>query len=67
MTENISIATQGACNQKTLFKILIKTASSGDSIENITKILNQSLCGRALRYHLEKTLRFTNSECVTTR
>ncbi|OUL22853.1 hypothetical protein BV378_23340 [Nostoc sp. RF31YmG] len=52
---------------RTLFKILITAASSGDSIENITKILNQSPSGSDLRYHLEKTLRFTHSECVTTR
>ena|GEM_PF-5010161 len=32
LVENFSIETQGACDQQTLFEILIKAASSGDSI-----------------------------------
>lgn len=62
MTENISIATQGACDQKTLFEILIRAASSGDSIENTTKILNQSPCGSDIRYHLDKINDFEKLE-----
>ncbi|XHR84627.1 MAG: hypothetical protein ACFKPT_10190 [Gloeotrichia echinulata GP01] len=41
MTENISIETQGACDQKTLFEILVGAASNADSIENTSKILNK--------------------------
>gem|GEM_PF-2874611 len=37
--ENFSIETQGACDQQTLFEILIKAASSRDSIDNTAKIL----------------------------
>jgi putative transposase len=33
LSENISIETQGVWNQKTLFEILVRAASSGDSIE----------------------------------
>ena len=62
LTENISIATQGACDQKTLFEILIRAASSGDSIENTTKILNQSPCGSDIRYHLDKINDFEKLE-----
>ncbi len=32
LIENFPIETQGACDQKSLFEILIKAASSGDSI-----------------------------------
>ncbi|MGI2909774.1 ISH3 family transposase, partial [Hassallia sp. VBCCA 56010] len=39
LAENFSIETQGACDQQTLFEILVKAASSGDSIENTAKIL----------------------------
>ena len=39
LVENFSIETQGACNQQTLFEILVKAASSGDSIENTAKLL----------------------------
>lgn len=62
LTENISITTQGACDQKTLFEILIRAASSGDSIENTTKILNQSPCGSDIRYHLDKINDFEKLE-----
>jgi hypothetical protein len=31
LIENFSIETQGVCDQQTLFEILIKAASSGDS------------------------------------
>ncbi|MCM0592475.1 MAG: hypothetical protein HEQ19_26580 [Gloeotrichia echinulata CP02] len=42
LSENISIKTQGACDQKTLFEILVGAASNADSIENTSKILNNS-------------------------
>ncbi|QHG14822.1 hypothetical protein [Nostoc sp. ATCC 53789] len=32
LVENFSIETQGRCDQKTLFEILIKAASSGDRL-----------------------------------
>jgi hypothetical protein len=38
-SENFSIETQGVCDQQTLFEILIKATSSGDSIENTAKLL----------------------------
>ena len=39
LVENFSIETQGACDQQTLFEILVKAASTGDSIENTAKLL----------------------------
>lgn len=39
LIENFSIKTQGVCDQQTLFEILLKAASSGDSIENTAKLL----------------------------
>jgi hypothetical protein len=39
LAENFSIETQGAYDQQSLFEILVKAASSGDSIENTAKIL----------------------------
>jgi putative transposase len=62
LSENISIETQGACDQKTLFEILIRAASSGDSIENTTKILNSSPSGSDIRYHLDKIKKFEELE-----
>lgn len=61
-SENISIETQGAVDQKTLFEILIRAASSGDSIENTTKILNSSPSGSDIRYHLDKINKFEELE-----
>lgn len=62
LSENISVETQGACNQKTLFEILVRAASSGDSIENTAKILNESPCGSDIRYHLDKINNFEQLE-----
>ncbi|MEH1947327.1 MAG: hypothetical protein V7K77_10270 [Nostoc sp.] len=62
LSENIYIETQGACDQKTLFEILVKAASNGDSIENTTKVLNSSLCGSDIRYHLDKINNFEQLE-----
>ncbi|MEO1433504.1 MAG: hypothetical protein AAFV71_31485 [Cyanobacteria bacterium J06633_8] len=41
LSENFSIESQGGCDQQTLFEILVKAASSGNSIENTTKILKK--------------------------
>jgi hypothetical protein len=62
LTENISIETQGACDQKTLFEILVGAASNADSIENTSKILNNSPCGSDIRYHLDKINNFEQLE-----
>lgn len=33
LNEHISIKTQGACDQRTLFEIIVRAASCGDSLE----------------------------------
>ena len=58
LVENFSIETQGACDQQTLFEILIKAASSGDSIENTAKLLKNVPTANDVRYHLNKINNF---------
>ncbi|WP_375478132.1 hypothetical protein [uncultured Nostoc sp.] len=54
LVENFLIETQGVCDQQTLFEILIKAASSGDSIENTAKLLKNVPTANDIRYHLNK-------------
>ena len=62
LVENFSIETQGICDQKTLFEILIKAASSGDSIENTAKLLKNVPTANDIRYHLNKINKFEELE-----
>jgi hypothetical protein len=39
LTENIPLQTQGKCEQRNIFEILIRAATQRDSIENTTKVL----------------------------
>jgi len=41
-----------------LFEILVKAASSGDSIENTAKILKNIPTANDIRYHLDKINNF---------
>jgi len=50
--------TQGAYDQQSLFEILVKAASSGDSIENTAKILKNVPTANDIRYHLDKINNF---------
>lgn len=58
LAENFSIETQGAYDQQSLFEILVKAASSGDSIENTAKILKNISTANNIRYHLDKINNF---------
>ncbi|WP_414623731.1 hypothetical protein [Calothrix sp. CCY 0018] len=58
LTENFSIQSQGACDQQTLFEILVKAASSGNSIENTAKVLKKIPTANDIRYHLDKINNF---------
>ncbi|MDB9443680.1 hypothetical protein PN497_20325 [Sphaerospermopsis kisseleviana CS-549] len=51
LAENFSIKTQGGFDQQTLFEILVKAASSGDSIENTAKKLKNVPTANDVRYH----------------
>lgn len=62
LTDNISLHTQGACDKRKLFEILLRAASCEDSIENTAKILNQTPCGNDIRYHLKKIDNFEELE-----
>lgn len=54
LTENITIQTQGKCEQKNIFEILIRAATQKDSIENTTKVLKNVPTSNDIRYHLDK-------------
>ncbi|MCC5619241.1 hypothetical protein LC605_30045 [Nostoc sp. CHAB 5836] len=54
LTENIPIPTQGKCEQKNIFEILIRAATQRDSIENTSKVLKNVPTSNDIRYHLEK-------------
>lgn len=60
--ENFSIKTQGACAQKTLFEILVRAASNGDTIENTAKTLKKIPSVNDIRYHLSKIDNFEDLE-----
>lgn len=62
LAENFSIQTQGACAQKTLFEILVRAASSADTIENTAKTLKKAPSGNDIRYHLNKIDNFEELE-----
>lgn len=62
LVENFSIETQGVCDQQTLFEILIKAASNGDSIENTAKLLKNVPTANDIRYHLNKINNFEELE-----
>lgn len=54
MEKNIPLETQGACDQRTIFEILTRAASTGDSIENTCRTMQDAPCGKNIHYHLEK-------------
>lgn len=62
LAESFSIKTQGACDQKTLFEILVRAASNGDTIENTTKTLKKIPSANDIRYHLNKIDNFEELE-----
>lgn len=54
LTEHLEIPMQGSCDQQTLFEILVRAASQGESIEQTCKTLADVPTGNDIRYHLEK-------------
>ncbi|MDF5714513.1 MAG: hypothetical protein PUP93_11650 [Rhizonema sp. NSF051] len=65
LAENCSIKTQGTCEQKTLFEILVRAASNEDTIENTAKTLKNIPSGNDIRYHLNKIDDFVDLERKT--
>lgn len=62
LAENIPIKTQGNCEQKNIFEILIRAATQRDSIENTTKVLKNVPTSNDIRYHLDKYSDITSLE-----
>lgn len=54
LVEHIPMDMQGACDAETLFTILIRAASTNDSIEHTCETLEDVPCGNTIRYHLEQ-------------
>ncbi len=67
LAEHIPLETQGACEPKTLFNILVRAASVGVRIENTAKTLNLVPCGNDVRYHLAKIDNFEELEAQLNR
>lgn len=62
LSEHISLDTKGAFDVESLFKILVRAASSGDTIEQTAKELKNIPCSNNIRYHLTKIDNFENLE-----
>lgn len=54
LTENIPLNTQGDCDRRTIFEILVRAAGARDSIENTCGTLQNAPSADNIRYHLEK-------------
>lgn len=52
LVEHLPIEMQGACDPETLFAILLRAASTNDSIEHTCDLLADGPCGNTIRYHL---------------
>jgi Transposase DDE domain len=62
LSQHLKIKTQGECNQDCLFKILVKAASRGDTIENTINSLKAVPASNTVRYHLNKLDNFEEVE-----
>lgn len=54
VTEHLEIPMQGACDQKTLFEILVRAARQKESVEQTCNTLEDVPGGNDIRYPLEK-------------
>ncbi|MFH7029615.1 MAG: hypothetical protein ACHBN1_30675 [Heteroscytonema crispum UTEX LB 1556] len=50
LTENIPRKSQGKCEQKNIFEILIRAATQRDSLENTSKVLKNVPTSNDIRY-----------------
>jgi len=62
LSENISLKTSGAFDVKSLFQILVRAASRGDTIEQTTRELKEIPCSNNIRYHLNKISDYSELE-----
>jgi putative transposase len=54
LLEHVSIAMQGDCDEETVFTVLVRAASTSESLEYTAKTLEDAPDGATIRYHLEK-------------
>jgi hypothetical protein len=54
LLEHVSIDMQGECDEETVFTILVRAASTNESIEHTARTLEDAPDGATIRYHLEK-------------
>ena len=62
LTSHISLNTKGACDSNSLFQILLRAASKGDTIEQTALELKEAPCSNNIRYHLGKINNFNHLE-----
>ena len=62
LTQHISLDAQGACDTESLFQILVRAASKGDTIEQTARELEEAPGGNDIRYHLGKINDFASLE-----
>ena len=62
LSENISLKTEGAFDVKSLFQILVRAASTGDTIEQTARELKEIPCSNNIRYHLNKISDYSELE-----
>jgi hypothetical protein len=54
LVEYLPMDMQGACDPETLFSIVLRAASTNDSIEHTCETLTEVPCGNTIRYHLDQ-------------
>jgi putative transposase len=62
LTQHISLDAKGACDAESLFQILVRAASKGDTIEQTARELEEAPSGNDIRYHLGKINDFASLE-----
>ncbi len=54
LMEHVSIDMQGECDEETLLTILVRAASTNETIEHTCETLEDAPDGATIRYHLDK-------------
>ena len=62
LTSHIPLSTKGAYDAQSLFQILVRAASKGDTIENTSRELKDCPGSNNIRYHLSKINDFNQLE-----
>lgn len=54
LIEHVSVEMQGACTEETLFTVLVRAASTHETIEHTCETLEDAPVGGTICYHLDK-------------